>query len=52
MANTLWNRLVGDACLPEAERVTWQTHQLAKPGDNLVPSGLSGDIELHVYKQP
>ena len=46
VCNTLWNRLVGDAQLPEAERVTWQTHMLAKPGDNLVPSGFNGDITI------
>ena len=46
VCNTLWNRLVGDARLPEAERVTWQTHMLAKPGDNLVPSGFNGDITI------
>lgn len=41
VCNTLWNRLVGDANLPEAERITWQTHQLAKPNDRLVPSGVT-----------
>ena len=46
VANTLWNRLVGDALLPEAERVTWQTHMLAKPNDSLVPSGFAGEITI------
>ncbi len=44
--NTLWNRLVGDAHLPEAERVTWQTHPLAKPTDKLVPSGVMGEVSV------
>ena len=42
LCNSLWNRLVGDANLPEPERITWQTHPLAKPTDPLVPSGLAG----------
>lgn len=46
VCNTLWNRLVGDANLPEAERVTWQTHPLAKAGDKLVPSGVNGKITV------
>ena len=50
LCNSLWNRLVGDANLPEAERVTWQTHLLAKPTDKLVPSGLKGDITITVSK--
>ena len=50
VCNTLWNRLVGDAQLSEAERVTWQTHMLAKPNDNLVPSGLDGDITIEEWR--
>ena len=47
VANTLWNRLVGDARLTEAERTTWQTHPLAKPDEKLQPSGLTGcSIEI------
>ena len=48
VANTLWNRLVGDAKLPEAERITWQTHPLAKPDDNLVPSGIQ-DCCINIF---
>ena len=51
ICNSLWNRLVGDANLPESERITWQTHPLAKPTDKLVPSGLSGEILIKVNKQ-
>ena len=51
VCNTLWNRLVGDANLPEAERVTWQTHMLAKPNDSLVPSGFAGEITIEEMKE-
>ena len=49
IANSLWNRLVGDAQLPEAKRITWQTHPLAKPTDKPLPSGLKGDITLQIF---
>ena len=41
VANCLWNRLVGDALLPESGRIIRQTHPLAKPDDKLIPSGLT-----------
>ena len=41
LANSLWNRLVGDARSDEDNRIYWQTHPLAKPTDTLVPSGIS-----------
>jgi len=50
IANSLWNRLVGDARLPEQERITWQTTPLAKPGDRLVPSGLVGEVTINEYR--
>ena len=50
IANTLWNRLVGDANRPESDRVMQQTHPLAKPGDKLVPSGLKGQPTITEYK--
>lgn len=46
MANNLWNRLVGDANLPESERIILQNYPLAKPTDTLVPSGLREGISL------
>ena len=46
MANCLWNRLVGDALLPEPGRVIRQNHPLAKPDDGLVPSGMTGSMTL------
>lgn len=51
MANCLWNRLVGDARLPEQERITWQTTPLAKPDDQLLPSGLVGEVTINEYRQ-
>lgn len=50
VANTLWNRLVGDARLPETERVTWQTTPLAKSDDQSMPSGLTGEVTIKEYK--
>ena len=50
IANSLWNRLVGDAQLPESERITWQTHPLAKATDKLLPSGLSGAAIITIKK--
>ena len=49
LCNSLWNRLVGDANLPETERVTWQTHPLAKPTDALIPSGIAGEISMDMF---
>ena len=40
VANCLWNRLVGDSLLPDSERIIRQTHPLAKPTDELIPSGI------------
>ena len=48
VCNTLWNRLVGDANRPETERIMVQSHELAKPGDRLVPSGLAGKVTICV----
>lgn len=49
MTNCLWNRLVGDARLPEQDRITWQTTPLAKPDDQLVPSGLAGEVTISEF---
>ena len=46
MANCLWNRLVGDALLPEPGRVIRQNHQLAQPDDGLVPSGMTDSMTI------
>ena len=44
--NSLVNRLVGDASLPEAERHTWIFSPLYTAESRLVPSGLTGTIEI------
>ena len=46
VANSLWNRLVGDANKAEADRIMQQNYPLAKPTDSLVASGLTGSIHL------
>ncbi|MBR0036044.1 MAG: glycosyl hydrolase family 2 [Bacteroidales bacterium] len=46
ISNTLWNRLVGDANLQEEQRIYWQTYLIAKPNDELVPSGVAGNISI------
>ena len=50
VANSLWNRLVGDAQKPEAERIMQQTTPLAKPSDRMMPSGLIGKVTLITLK--
>lgn len=43
----LWpNRLIGDAGLPESQRVTWTTYQPYHPNDPLLESGLLGPVRL------
>ena len=46
VASTLWNRLVGDALRPEADRLMQQTTPVAKPTDALEPSGLVGTVSI------
>ena len=46
IANSLWNRLVGDANQAEENRIFHQNYPLAKSSDALVPSGLNGDIYI------
>lgn len=46
VANSLYNRMIGDASLSEADRVTCSTHQLVKATDRLVPSGIIGDVSV------
>ena len=50
IANSLWNRLVGDAYQPESERIYWQTHPLANATDTLVPSGMNDDATITICK--
>ena len=43
----LWpNRLIYDAGLPEAERLTHTNINPYKPGDKLLPSGLLGPVDV------
>ena len=45
----MWpNRMIGDLNLPEAERVTWTTHNTYKKDSPLQPSGLVGPVQLRV----
>jgi len=46
VVNTWTNRLIGDAALPEAQRVTWTNSGHLKAGDPLVRSGLLGPVRL------
>jgi hypothetical protein len=46
VANTLWNRLVGDANRPASSRISPLTHEVAQPDASLVPSGLVGEVRI------
>ena len=44
--NSLVNRLVGDAALPESQRSTWIFTQLFDSSSKLIPSGIEGQVLL------
>jgi hypothetical protein len=46
VANLWANRLIGDQKLPQKDRATWNSGQLFKAGDSLLPSGLLGLFAL------
>ncbi len=46
VVNVWTNRLIADAGLPEAQRVTWASYNPYKPTDRLLPSGLLGPVNL------
>ena len=46
VANTLMNRMILDASLPQEQRVTEAIPMIAKPADPLTPSGIIGSVEL------
>ncbi len=48
VANVWTNRLIADASLPEAQRVSWATFNPHKSGDRLLPSGLIGPVQLRM----
>ena len=48
--NVLSNRMIGDAGLPEAERVTYAQPQIYDKDDSLKPSGIfGGPVKLERY---
>lgn len=50
VTNVLSNRMIGDAALPESERVTYSQPAVYKPGDRLTPSGIfGGAIRIERY---
>ena len=46
VTNTWANRLIGDADLPEAERVTWTIAKISMKGRPLLKAGLLGPVRL------
>ncbi len=46
VVNQLSNRMIGDLCLPENERITFATTPIVKPGDKLLPAGITDAVEL------
>ena len=52
VANVWANRLIADAGLPAAKRVSWVTYNPYKSGDHLLPSGLLGPVQLRATNGP
>lgn len=52
VVNTWVNRLIGDAALPEDQRITWATWSPFRPGDALQASGLLGPVVLRSSGNP
>ena len=46
VANLWTNRLIADAKLPEAQRLTWTTYPMYRPDARRLPSGLLGPVVL------
>ena len=46
VANLWPNRMIGDAALPEDERITWASWNPFKPESELAPSGLLGPVDI------
>jgi hypothetical protein len=51
VTNNWWNRLAGDAQLPEPQRRTFTTAKPHTPRTNLLPSGLLGPVQLRTTLQ-
>jgi hypothetical protein len=52
VANLWPNRMIGDAALPEKDRVTWSSWQPFKPDNALLKSGLLGPVRLVSAAEP
>ncbi len=48
-ANSIVNRVIGDASLPESERVTFSFPEFLKRTDRLQPSGIVGKVVIRKY---
>ena len=46
VVNSLNNRMVGDASLPESKRVTYAYPEITTPNNALVPSGIMQQVLL------
>ena len=46
VANLWTNRLIADAKLPEAQRLTWTNYPMYRPDARRLPSGLLGPVVL------
>ena len=46
VANSLMNRMIGDAALPAEERLTYAYPEIVTPADTLVASGIIGPVSL------
>ena len=47
VTNSLWNRMIGDASLKEDERFTHSSYPLVSADSPLVPSGITGSVEIY-----
>lgn len=47
VTNSLYNRMIGDASLKEDERITHSSYPLVSADSPLVPSGITGKVEIY-----